>query len=135
MTPTEEATLFLAASRWVTLRSVEQGGARTEALEALGALLRIAREIDGRSTLRQPAAALEELVALPGVAAVYQGPLHRTLYVVMREHGDVSRARLLDIEQRMSGVELTVRAHQGRDPDSLHLGERVPSPAESPRNR
>lgn len=46
MTPTEEATLFLAASRWVTLRSVEQDAPRSEALEALQVLLRVAREVD-----------------------------------------------------------------------------------------
>ncbi len=45
MTPTDEAVLFLAASRWVMLRSVEQDAARSEAVEALQALLRITREV------------------------------------------------------------------------------------------
>ncbi|MEI9940039.1 MAG: hypothetical protein WDO69_22695 [Pseudomonadota bacterium] len=66
---------------------------------------------------------LRALREVPGVDAVYQSADGRVVYVVAREHGDVSWDRLLELEERLPGdVHLTVRAHQGRDPNAMGLG-------------
>jgi len=62
---------------------------------------------------------LRALREVPGVDAVYLSADGRVVYVVAREHGDVSWDHLLELEERLPGVHLTVRAHQGRDPSAM----------------
>jgi len=66
------------------------------------------------------------LCSVPGVDAVYLSADRGVVYVVTREHGDVSWERLLEIEQGLpNGMQVTVRAHQGRDPREMFPGLRL----------
>lgn len=83
-----------------------------------------------RSAARRTKPALAETVALvlrsvPGVEAAFLNG--KAIYVVAREHGMIDRQALLDVEEKLARweIEIHVRAHQGRDLDSLGLGSRL----------
>ena len=84
-------------------------------------------------------AAAIALSTVPGVDAayIYAGTREDTIFVVAREHGLVDMGVLLKIENDLrknyGEVDITVRAHQGRDPDMIFDKERrlrlsAPSP-------
>lgn len=66
---------------------------------------------------RLPKKALASLQALPGVDGIVDGGRER-LIVVAEEHGRVDWKDLLTLAQLL-GIDLVVRAHQGRPMDSL----------------
>ena len=67
---------------------------------------------------------IERLQQIRGVDAAFLDNVR--LYVVAREHGDVDREALLDVEdslrETLGSFAVCVRAHQGRDVASLLPG-------------
>jgi hypothetical protein len=73
-------------------------------------------------------AAAEALRSVPGVDAAFldNSSGQQCIYVLAREHGVVDREELLGIEEKLTvgrgEVAIRVRAHQGRDVNSLLAG-------------
>ena len=74
-------------------------------------------------------AAARLLRDVPGVDAAYllTGTREDTIYVIAQEHGIVDHGVLIDIESDLrrnyGQVDISVRAHQGRDPDTMFAKE------------
>jgi hypothetical protein len=70
----------------------------------------------------------ELLRAASGVDAAFLGRDSQTIYVVAEQHSSVDGADLVDVEDALSvrfgRVEVTLRAHQGRDPEAMFPGLR-----------
>ena len=64
---------------------------------------------------------------VPGIEAIFRSRDHRVIYAVAREHDAVDWDRLLEAERALQEagdpeVTISVRAHQGREPQAMFEG-------------